>query len=287
MSTFFDRLLAKKLWASAGSVTEPTDSQADDGWKYVSNGIPREDQFNGRDRQQDQADLWNFSQIAGAVRAAGLQPQEAGDNWLADALRMFLSNRPVLFLTAGSGTYVPDNKTRLVAVAVTGGGGGSGGCNSTLRGGAGGGAGGTAIGWYSVTPGAAISLIVGAGGFGGSIMGQPGGSSSFGTFCSASGGSGGGRIDPANLDGGLGGMGVNGLINLRGGDGIDGHLVQQRIGTGVGGAAFLGSNRRPGSSSQGAAGANPGDGAAGPYYNGSSLSGGSGANGRVIVWPVA
>jgi hypothetical protein len=114
----------------------------------------------------------------------------------------------VVFQTSGSWT-VPSGVTKC-KVTVIGGGGGSG--NST--GNAGGGAGGCAIKICTVTPGAAITVTIGAGGTFGSADGTTaGGTSSFGAFCSATGG-----IRPqSNFKSGYGGLGVSGDINMRGG----------------------------------------------------------------------
>lgn len=288
---FWDRLSGQKRWAAGGAISEPSDAQANQGFAYLPNGKPTVEGFNALFQGLDDKDNWLFRQWRGVLQRAGMTPVEAGDNQLADALRRLLAASPVVFTTAGTASHVVGAQTAHVLVAVTGGGGGANGGNSTRRSGAGGGAGGTAIGIYAVTPGAAVSVTVGDGGAGGAATGANGGSSSFGGFCAATGGSGGGRVDTANLDGGLGGLGSGGLFNLKGADGGDGHReTTTSLGTGYGGAAFLGSSRRgtKTGASAGQNGANPGDGGSASYYDGASTAnGGRGAAGRVIVWPLA
>jgi hypothetical protein len=91
-----------------------------------------------------------------------------------------------------SGTFTVPAGVSWVHVAVVGGGGsGRGGWYSV---GGGGGGGGAARGWCAVTPGGTVTVTVGAGGAGASNNDPPhaGGTSSFGTCLSASGGAGGG-----------------------------------------------------------------------------------------------
>lgn len=119
-------------------------------------------------------------------------------------------------------------------VFVTGGGGGSGAAkytgtslDATTAGGAGG-SGGTAIKDIFLTGGTIVSITVGKGGKGGNGMGlayweltaEAGGTSSFGVFCSATGGEGGQDMAGVPMSSigfsGLGGKGVNGDFNING-----------------------------------------------------------------------
>lgn len=86
---------------------------------------------------------------------------------------------------------VPEGVNWVYVAAVGGGGSGRGGWYSV---GGGGGGGGGARGWCAVTPGGTVTVTVGAGGAGVSNNDPPhaGGTSSFGTCLSASGGTGGG-----------------------------------------------------------------------------------------------
>jgi hypothetical protein len=105
-----------------------------------------------------------------------------------------------------SGTFTVPTGITKVKVTVVGGGGGS----SAYYSGSGAGA---AIEIISnLTPGANVTVTVGAGG----AIGSTGGTSSFGAFCSATGGS------PQNP----GGIGSGGQLNFRGqGSGGNGHVT--------------------------------------------------------------
>ena len=142
-------------------------------------------------------------------------------------------------ITATGNWTKPTNCTK-VKVTVIGGGGGSGGARmSTGTGGTyyshggGGGAGGCAIELIDVSglaDGATVSVTIGNGGAAGSSspgVGGTGNTSSFGTYCSATGGAGGSPSGPSsgaytgNLigRGNAGGIGSDGDINLRGEEG--------------------------------------------------------------------
>jgi len=186
-----------------------------------------------------------------------------------------------------SGTFtVPAGVTKVKATVVGGGGGGAGtnsGYGAGYNGGGSGGAGGAAIGVFSVTPGTAYAVTVGAGGAGGTGASPPtngtvGGTSSFGSFASATGGGGGINNGGSNA-GSAGGAGVGGTLNVPGGYGTDGQGDNFVLG-GVGGASLLGGGGRAGDSGgeNGQAFGSGGGGAYGPAGNG-----GSGANGVVIL----
>jgi len=82
--------------------------------------------------------------------------------------------------TSGTSTWTcPSGVTKVKAYVIGGGG-------ASLEGGSGGGYGGYALGIYTVTPATGYTVTVGAGGV---SDGQSGGTSSFGAFCSATGGS--------------------------------------------------------------------------------------------------
>jgi hypothetical protein len=116
-----------------------------------------------------------------------------------------------------SGTFtVPSGKTTVKVTVIGGGQGGYSAynvysCPIYVVGGASGGGGGTAVEYITgLTPGGTVSVTVGAGGAGAawtgdSTPGATGGTSSFGAYCSATGGSGGG------------GLGSGGNLNLYGG----------------------------------------------------------------------
>lgn len=169
-----------------------------------------------------------------------------------------------------SGTFtIPAGITKVKATVVGGGGGGGGGNY-----GGGGGGGGTAIKIISgLTPGGTVSVTVGAAGAGVyDANGTSGGTSSFGAYCSASGGGAGLRYS----NGGAGGIGSSGDLNIKGSGG--GYIVANEP-AGTGGASFMGGGGGyTGVASTGVGGAY-GGGGAGP----ASLIGSNGAAGVVIV----
>lgn len=154
-----------------------------------------------------------------------------------------------VFDTAGNHTWTKPADVTKVKVYVTGGGGGAGGAriNSNALGyhGGGGAAGGTAIKTIDVSNTVSVNLTVGAGGQGGTqdttpTRGSTGGTSSFGSYCSATGGTGGARGGAANRDGGIGGLGIGGDLNLRGGSGDGSADDAGWMPVGVGGSSYWG-----------------------------------------------
>lgn len=113
-------------------------------------------------------------------------------------------NNAQVFTSSGTFT-VPAGVNKIKVTCVGGGGGGSGNEYSgyvsitspypqaSFTGGMSGAAGGQSVGVYSVTPSTGYTVTIGAGGAGGTVYnaGSAGGTSSFHTFCSATGGSGG------------------------------------------------------------------------------------------------
>lgn len=143
-----------------------------------------------------------------------------------------------VFSTAGTFTYTRTPGAKKARAYVTGAGGsGARGSSTTAPPGGGGGAGGTAIKMITLTQDT-YNVVVGARALGGS----PGGSSSFGTECAASGGgfaTGGG--------GGAPGVGSGGDVNLSGGYGSDAtDSSLGGYGSGDGGASYWGGGRKAG-----------------------------------------
>lgn len=185
----------------------------------------------------------------------------------------------------------PDVK--VVKVTVIGGGGGGGGASSNQNynaAGGGGGGGGTAEKVVKVTPGDSITVTVGAGGLGGigsATSAKPGETSSFGTYCSATGGSPGNSAvalasSTAVGAGNPGGMGVGGDLNKKGGPGGNAvsaspSIAGLSVARGHGGASSLsgGGNQTP----------TAGEGGSGVATAGSnvSLNGSAGADGMVLI----
>ncbi len=184
---------------------------------------------------------------------------------------------------SNSGTFtVPSGVTQVRVRLVGGGGGGTPG--SSTQAGSGGGAGGYSEGVFGVTPGQAIIVTVGTGGSGqaasSSSGGGWGGASSFGSYCSATGGNGGGlgtNVSP----GGDGGVGTGGQISVKGGIGSDASPGSISWG-GLGGTSYFGGGGRAATSAGSEQiGHAPGSGGGGGY--GGAVASGAGANGLVIV----
>jgi hypothetical protein len=144
-----------------------------------------------------------------------------------------------------------------------------------------------------LTPGAVIPITVGAGGIAGTTAGPSwptaGGTTSFGTYCSATGG----QLNPlttptANLDfaGGPGGAGTGGDVNIQGSSGgLAATSTRSNNQGGYGGAPAIGSSIASGAGA-GLAGIAPGGGAsgAGTGANAATLqTGAAGAPGMCIV----
>ena len=128
-----------------------------------------------------------------------------------------------VFNTSGSHTWTKPSGTKRVKVFVTGGGGGGMSGPSNDNPGSSGGGGGTAIKVIDVTSISSVSVTVGAGGAGNSTSsgvryGNGGGTSSFGSHCSATGG-GAGYAGNDDRYGGIGGVGSGGDLNLHGDSG--------------------------------------------------------------------
>lgn len=194
----------------------------------------------------------------------------------------------VSVFTANGTFTVPSNVTRLKAIVV--GGGGSGSMTASAGGYGGGGAGGCAIKYISgLTPGANVAIVIGAGGNSlptnaGAVNGYTGGTTIFGTYCTATGGTGGQGVSVYSHA--AGGVGANGDINFTGQAGFGSvYMYGVTNGGGDGGNSIFGGGGR-GIPPGGAAGsyliggAAPGAGGGG---GSTSYASGAGANGIVII----
>lgn len=176
-----------------------------------------------------------------------------------------------------SSTYTKSAGVNTVLVRlVGGGGGGSGHCES-------GGAGGYAEKVCDVSGISSVSIVVGNGGAGTYYSGRAtqGGSTSFGAFCSATGGD--GANQTFQHAGGLGGLGAGGDVNMYGGGGS----AHGRI-NGAGGYSFFGGCAARGHPRGGDYSRNhqarsaPGSGGANGWFR--SYLGPEGKHGMVVVW---
>jgi len=160
-----------------------------------------------------------------------------------------------------SSTYAKatNNPTYIIVEMVGGGGSGTG------AGGGGGGGGYTLKKILASALSASETVTIGGGG----SSGTTGGTSSFGSHCSASGGEG-----VSGIIGGSGGIGSSGDLNIRGGGGNGGGFVNATF-NGNGGSSQLGG---------GGYGAVNNSGGAGGQYGGGGGSGAAGAAGIVIVY---
>ena len=176
-----------------------------------------------------------------------------------------------------SGTWTKPTGINLIKVYVTGGGGAGYGGNGSFGGG-GGSAGGTAIKIIDVSAISSVSVTIGAGGTATNGVGNSGGTSSFGTHCSAEGGNGGiaaasaGAVYPPS-----GGIGIGGDINLRG-NGADVGARESSYGTNGEGSFWGGGARGPANDSTYAHGGGGfhGGGSAGATAIGFTNNGGDG-----------
>jgi len=188
--------------------------------------------------------------------------------------------RLVSYTTSGNHTYTKSGSdVRMLRVILVGGGGGGRGSQES------GGAGGFAERWIDATNITSVSITVGGGSGGGYYFGvsEQGGTTSFGSYLSATGGY--GANQNRQHAGGHGGYGSGGVINLYGGGG-NGHARgynNQGSGlSGQGGASFFGGGTqgRHGSRTFSNAAASGAGGAGGAGNH----NGGNGREGAVLVY---
>ena len=194
-----------------------------------------------------------------------------------------------------TGTWTKPTGITKVMVQVVGGGGGAGWtkgldtANNFSSGG--GGAGGTSIKLIDVSAISSESVTVGVGGSGAvynTANAGAGGTSSFGSHCSADGGGGGGNLSSGGGGmgtGGIGGTATGGDVNMRGG-----HGFSNNGGSTHGGSSSVGSGGWGDlNNGVGAAGWSYGSGAAGTNTQNTtgSKNGTAGTGGIVIVWEIA
>ena len=190
-----------------------------------------------------------------------------------------------IFNASGSFT-VPAGVTSISVQAWGAGGAGGGATGGSTKAGGGGGGGGYSTATITVTPGATINYIVGTGGIGDTNDGENGGGTSFSSV-SANGGKGGKKGNTI----GNGGAGGTGTSN-NGQDGNIGTLPWWGALGGDGGSGGNGGNGGSGGTgywlfgsfnNNGSNGQAPGGGGGGAGRYDSNVSGGDGADGRIIV----
>lgn len=164
--------------------------------------------------------------VTGTLSAGGTvtAPAFSGDGSSLTGIAGGFSNMEVF---TSPGTWTNPGNVQKVKVTVVGGGGGGGGCANGYPGwgAGGGGGGGTAIEVIPFPSATNVPVTIGNGGSARPFVngnagsnGVSGGTSSFGAYCSASGGTGGRGVDqPTGY--GLGGSGSGGTLNITGGRG--------------------------------------------------------------------
>ncbi|MEI9882258.1 glycine-rich domain-containing protein [Atlantibacter hermannii] len=172
-----------------------------------------------------------------------------------------LLGAPKVFVTSGS--YTPGPNVKSIEVEIVGGGGGGGYAKASSNfnaAGGGGGAGGYSKKFIPITSQTPIPFTVGQGGTGAVVdagsSGQAGGTTTFGTGFSATGGTGGNSaISVATSTsvgaGGTAGIGTGGDINARGGPGQAGvsekpSIAGGTVGGGPGGSSIISGQGGPG-----------------------------------------
>ena len=218
-----------------------------------------------------------------AVGTAGNLLTSNGTAWVSSAPTA-TSPIPTIQAFTSSGTFtVPAGVTKVKVTVVGGGGGGRTATNSTSQGG--GGSGGAAIKVITgLTPGGTVAVTVGTGG----AANTNGVTSSFGAYCSATGGVSPGLSSNNPGPGGDGGTATGGDINFTGGAGGGGSGVSGTVaGNGGGGGCSIfggGGLGAVGTNAVNTAGAGaPGTGAGGGGGCGGPGTGGTGGSGIVIV----
>ena len=201
-----------------------------------------------------------------------------------------------IFTSGTAATYTTPGGITSILVEVVGGGGGGGGSTggaSTASIGAGGGAGGYARLWVASASGT-YTYTVGAGGTAGASGGSGGGTGGTTTFSASSlqatGGFGGngmaaiGATASSQSIGGSAGVGSNGNINVQGAPGSYGATTLGAVIPSFGGSSHYGGGAITTGIGAGKTAGNYGSGGSGGYSITTSVAGGVGSAGLIIVW---
>lgn len=213
----------------------------------------------------------------GALAATALQPGDIGTSVLAptgdgSGLTGIAGGFSNLQVFTSPGTWTNPGNVTKVKVTVTGGG-GRGGFGTAKAGGGGGG--GTAIEVIPFPSGTNVPVTVGGGN---------GGTSSFGPYCSATGGSI-GSTTPTRSVGGAGGVGSGGQLNIRGSGGGNALVTgpNAEAGGGDGGNSYFGGGGLGGGNIVATNGGSYGGGGGGRGNISAPTASGNGAAGVVVV----
>jgi hypothetical protein len=206
----------------------------------------------------ERASWFNMVQeeLRAVVVAGGLTPSKTSYNQLLNAIKALTSGRLLnIQVLATSGTYTPTVGTKSIVVEGVGGGGAGGGVPGVSAGSAAAGGGGSAGAWgrkrlLSGFSGVAVTIGAGGGAASGNAAGNPGGTTSFGTFLSLPGGGGGGGGAPGS--GGISGL-TGGSPSASGADigsfgtvgGVGVVVSAASAFSGFGGAAVFGAGGAP------------------------------------------
>ncbi len=206
-------------------------------------------------------------ELMSILAAAGVTPDATGTvfNQVLTSIQILINAVPhgvQNFTSTGSFT-VPANTT-VLDVELWGAGSGSWASVSGSPGGGGGGGGYSRKRITGLVPGASIAVTIGAGGTAGTtapLAPTAGGTTSFGAYCSATGGSATNGSDTTSAPpfGNKAGVGSGGDLNLVGGDGGNGSTLYG----GAGGAGARGSGGNTTGNGSGVGGYTPGGGASG------------------------
>jgi hypothetical protein len=187
--------------------------------------------------------------------------------------------------TAGAGTFTVPAGVSTVTIQLWGSGGSGGGCSTSGNSGSGGGGGAYTSKTIAVAAGDIITYTVGAGATPGAAgsNGNNGNATTANhtptaTAMTANGGS---RGNANSIAGGTGGTASGGTSSISGANGGAGGANTGGNGGNGGNAAGTGGNG--GTNANGTAGTAPGGGGGGAERNNFNVSGGAGANGRIII----
>lgn len=271
-----------------GRFENPSDSHPQGAFKNRTSPSAEDGSYFESDWANDWSGFFEALLTNAGVSANGTA-DTAVDSQYFNALLSATPGRLKRIVTfSSSGTYTPPVGVTRIKVTITGGGGGGCGCQASSTGqtfsGSGGGAGGTVIALlYPLESSYVVTIGTGGTGGVGANGGANSGNTSFGAL-QAGGGFGGYKVGPTNTSGGAGGVAAGGDVNILGGVGSDGQTGTYLL-TGNGGASYHGGGGRAGASG-GTGGRAPGTGGGGAYdvaTTGNSYSGGTGANGIVII----